>query len=443
MAPFGNRREFMKTTAAAGLGLGITGNLPAIHTGGVSPNDKIVVAVMGVNSRGGALANTFASLPGSEVAVICDVDERATARCVKNVSERQDKTPEGEEDLRKILERDDIDAIVIAAPDHWHAPATLMAMQAGKHVYLEKPCSHNPREGELLVKAQKKYNKVVQMGTQQRSDPRSIELVEMIRDGAIGHAYYGKAFYSNTRGSIGRGKPAEIPSWLNYELWQGPAPRVDYRDNVIHYNWHWFWHWGTGEALNNGTHEVDVCRWALGVDYPTKVVSTGGRFHYDDDWEFYDTQIMSYEFEGGKGISWEGRSCNGHKFFGRGRGATIHGTEGTALVDRDGYIIYDHRGNEVKRNLKSEASDQLNTVGADSQTDLHAANFLRGITDGETLRTPIDEAHKSVLLCQLGNIAQHTGEVLHCNPKNGHVYDKGVMENMWSREYEPGWEMNV
>lgn len=442
MAPYGNRRDFMKTTAAAGLGLSFSGKLPAIH-GAKSPNEKIVVAVMGVVSRGGALANSFATSADAEVAVICDVDERAIAKCVKNVSERQDKTPEGEKDIRKVLERSDIDALVIAAPDHWHAPASLMAMQAGKHVYVEKPCSHNPLEGEILIKAQKKYDKVLQMGTQQRSDPRSIELVQMIREGAIGEPYYAKAWYANTRGSIGRGKPAEIPSWLDYELWQGPAPRVQYQDNIIHYNWHWFWHWGTGESCNNGTHEVDVARWALGVDYPTRVTSSGGRFHFDDDWEFYDTQVMSFEFEGGKSITWEGRSCNGHQFFGRGRGATIHGTDGSALVDRDGYIIFDHRGKEVKRNMKGEASDQLNTVGAGGLTDFHIENFNKGIKEGAELATPIDEGHKSVLLCHLGNIAQHTGETLHCNPKNGRVYDKNVMEKMWGRKYEPGWEMKL
>ncbi|MFK7844728.1 MAG: Gfo/Idh/MocA family protein [Rhodothermales bacterium] len=442
MAAFGNRREFMKTTAAAGLGLSVSGSLPAIHKG-ISPNEKVVVAVMGVKGRGGGLANTFASLPGSEVAVICDVDENVIGECIKDVTDRQDKKPEAATDIRKVLERDDIDAIVIAAPDHWHAPAALMAMQAGKHVYLEKPCSHNPREGELLIQAQKKYNKVVQMGTQQRSGPRSIELVEAIHDGIIGDAYFAKAFYSNTRGSIGRGKTAPVPAGLDYDLWQGPAPRVDFKDNIIHYNWHWFWHWGTGEACNNGTHEVDVCRWALDVDYPSRVMSTGGRYHFDDDWEFYDTQIMSFEFEGGKSISWEGRSCNGHQFFGRGRGSTIHGTNGTALVDRDGYIIFDHKGKEIKRNMKSEATDQLNTIGTGDLTDYHIDNFCKGIRDGAKLNTPIDEGHKSVLLCHLGNIAQHTGQVLECNPENGHVYDKDVMEKMWGRTYEPGWEMKV
>ena len=281
------------------------------------------------------------------------------------------------------------------------------------------------------------------MGTQQRSDHRSIEVIQMIKEGIIGEPYYGKAWYANTRGSIGKGKVAEIPSWLDYDLWQGPAPRVDYTDNIIHYNWHWFWNWGTGEACNNGTHEVDVCRWALGVDYPTRVTSSGGRFHYDDDWEFYDTQVMSFDFEGGKNITWEGRSCNGLKFYDRGRGATIHGTEGTVLLDRDGYIVYDHDSNEVKRNMKGEQSDQLNTVGGGDMTDVHIQNFNNAIRDGESLNTPIDEGHKSVLLCHLGNIAQYSGKTLECDPSNGHIKDEAIMKKMCGRKYEAGWELKA
>lgn len=443
MKEFGNRREFLKTTALAGVGLGLTGSSLSPIRGVNAPSNKVVVAVMGVNGRGRALADAFARLDGSEVAYICDVDDNAIDKGVKSASNHQDKTPMGEKDFRKVLERDDIDALVIGAPDHWHAPASIMAMQAGKHVYVEKPCGHNPREGELLIEAQQKYGKIIQMGTQQRSDFRSIEVIQMIKEGIIGEPYYGKAWYSNTRGSIGTGKVAEVPSWLDYDLWQGPAPRVDYTDNIIHYNWHWFWNWGTGESCNNATHEVDVCRWALGVDYPTRVMSSGGRYHYDDDWEFYDTQVMSFEFEGGKSITWEGRSCNGLEFFNRGRGATIHGTEGTVLLDRDGYIVYDHDSNEVKRNLKGEQSDQLNTVGGGSMTDDHIQNFLNAIRDGETLNTPIDEGHKSVLLCHLGNIAQHSGKVLECDPSNGHLKDKELMKKMWGRKYEPGWELTV
>jgi len=238
---------------------------------------------MGVNGRGTVLARGFARTTHGEVAYVCDVDSLVLAKGVSAVAQVQGKSPKGLGDFRKALEDKDVDALVIAAPDHWHTPAALLALQAGKHVYLEKPCGHNPREGELLVEAQRKHRRVVQMGTQQRSAPRSIDIVQAIKEGAIGEPYLARAWYANTRGPIGRGKAVPAPANLDYELWQGPAPHTPYRDNVIHYNWHWFRRWGTGEICNNGTHEIDVARWALGVRYPTRVTSVGGRYHFADD----------------------------------------------------------------------------------------------------------------------------------------------------------------
>ena len=332
MTPEMNRRDFVKHSAVAGLGVGIVG-APTIARGR-NLAETLSVAVVGVNSRGLALAESFATATDSEVIAICDVDSRARDGCVATVAGLQDRAPRGLTDFRRTLDDPDVDAIVIAMPDHWHMPAALMALKAGKHVYLEKPCSHNPREGELLVEAEAKYGRVMQMGNQQRSAPESIEVISEIHAGLIGRPYFARAWYANTRGPIGNGVQTAVPDWLDYELWQGPAPRTPYRDNVVHYNWHWFWRWGSGEVNNNGTHEIDVCRWALDVEYPTRVTSSGGRFHYDDDWEFYDTQVCSFEFEAGKSITWEGRSCNGRPVEGRGRGASIHGENGTVGLRR-------------------------------------------------------------------------------------------------------------
>ncbi len=274
------RRKFLKTASAAGLGLVAS---PRFSSWRRSPSEKVRVAVMGVNGRGTVLARGFARTTHGEVAYVCDVDSLVLAKGVSAVAQVQGKSPKGLGDFRKALEDKDVDALVIAAPDHWHTPAALLALQAGKHVYLEKPCGHNPREGELLVEAQRKHRRVVQMGTQQRSAPRSIDIVQAIKEGAIGEPYLARAWYANTRGPIGRGKAVPAPANLDYELWQGPAPHTPYRDNVIHYNWHWFRRWGTGEICNNGTHEIDVARWALGVRYPTRVTSVGGRYHFADD----------------------------------------------------------------------------------------------------------------------------------------------------------------
>jgi predicted dehydrogenase len=436
-----DRRSFVLQGSTAALGLTALGRfspLPESDQGG----DRVVAAVMGVNSRGNELTKAFART-GAEVKYVCDVDSRAVDKTIADVTAMQDRSPQGMTDFRRALDDPSLDALVIAAPDHWHAPATLLALQAGKHVYVEKPCGHNPREGELLVEAQRRYGRVVQMGNQQRSAPESIDVIQQIRDGVIGRPYYARAWYGNTRGSIGHGVVAAIPDWLDYELWQGPAPRTPYRDNVVHYNWHWFWRWGTGEICNNGTHEIDVCRWALGVDFPSKVTSAGGRYHFDDDWECPDTQVASFEFANGATITWEGRSCNGRPIENRGRGASIHGTEGTAVIDRSGYVIYDNENNEIARRIRGEAVDALDTRGGGSLTDLHIANFLDAIRGDAKPAAPIDGGHKSQLLCHLGNVAQRTGGAVTCDPQTGRIVGNAEATALWSREYEPGWEAKV
>ena len=436
------RRRFIKQATAGMAGFAILG----AARGWNAPSNKIVVAVMGVNNRGGGLAEAFARTDGCEVAFLCDVDERAIGRAMQGVKEvAPSSNPKGVEDVREVLDNPDVDILVIAAPDHWHAPAAIMALQAGKHVYVEKPCSYNPEEGEMLVEAQKRYGKVVQMGNQQRASMESAQIIQAIHEGVIGRAYYGRAWYANTRGSIGHGQPAPVPDWLNYELWQGPAPRVPYKDNVVHYNWHWFKHWGTGEICNNGTHEIDVCRWALGVDYPVRVSSSGGRYHFKDDWEFFDTQIASFDFEGGKTITWDGRSCNGKLVEGRGRGAIIYGENGSAVIDRNGYTVYDQDNNEVWKRRRMSGEATMDIRGGGSLTDLHIANMLDVMRNGSGVQqySPIDEGHKSTLLCHLGNIAQYAGETLKCDPADGHILNSEEGMKMWGRTYEPGWEIKI
>src|SRR6202021_251852 len=258
-----SRREFLDTFAvgAAGLAVGPTAKSYGQILGS---NDRLNFAVIGLNGRGYAhLSALKANTKSGRISHVCDVDSNILKKFADAVQRETGEPPATEKDFRAILEQKDVDAITIATPDHWHTPMAIAGLQAGKHVYVEKPCSHHPPEGALLVEAQKKYGKLVQMGTQQRSSPHTIEIIEKIHGGLIGRAYYAKAWYSNTRKSIGTGKPAPVRAQLDWELWQGPAPRRPYTDNVQPYNWHWFRIYGTGESLNNGTHEVDVCRWAL------------------------------------------------------------------------------------------------------------------------------------------------------------------------------------
>ncbi len=438
-----DRREFLKSASATGLGLVMTSQLagPLIRAGS-SAGDKIVVAVIGLNGRGQVHAQNFSHLANSEVAYLCDVDSNVLAKAAKSLSGAA-RAPKAIGDFRRALDDKQVDAVSIATPDHWHAPMAILAMQAGKHVYVEKPCGHNPREGELLVDAQKKYGRVVQMGTQQRSSARTIEAVAAIRDGVVGKPYLARAWYANTRTGIGRGKAAPVPANLDYELWQGPAPRTEYRDNVIHYNWHWFTRWGTGEICNNGTHEIDVARLALGVTHPARVSSCGGRYHYDDDWQFPDSQEATFQFADGKTIIWQGASCNGLQTFGRSRGTAIVGTNGSLVLDRDGYVIYDLKNKIVKQNIEPKAGDGLELTGDDAATSIHMSNFLAAIRGTERLRAPIEEGAASVLLCHLGNIAQQTGRSLTTDPSTGHIVADGEAMRLWSRDYAPGWMPTV
>jgi predicted dehydrogenase len=401
---------------------------------------------MGVNSRGKALASNFARQKGCEVVHICDVDSRAILACQQKLEASQDIKTRGFRDFRESLQDKDLDAMVIATPDHWHAPAALLAMQAGKHVYLEKPSSHNPHEGELLIKAADLYGKAVQLGNQRRSFPRVKQGMQELKNGVIGRAYFGKGWYANNRGPIGTGKESAVPEWLDWELWQGPAPRKIYKDNVVHYNWHWFWHWGTGEALNNGTHMIDMLRWGLDVDYPVKVSSNGGRYRYQDDWETPDTQVINLDFKEGVSMSWEGRSCNGKPIEGSGAGVIIYGEKGSILFPGgDNYTIFDLQNNKVKEVQVEQKMDTGNLVSPFDQLDArHIKNFFDGIREGSSrLNADIESGHKSTLLVQLGNIAQRVGHSLEINPKNGHILEDDKALKYWLRTYETGWEMKL
>jgi predicted dehydrogenase len=440
-----NRRDFIKKSGLTIAGIGLSGLvMPAVFAKG-SPNKKIVVAVMGVNGRGNYLAQVFAKMPDCEVAYICDVDERVMNKTVNDVAAVQKRKPAVQKDFRKALEDKGVDALVIAAPDHWHAPAAIIACSMGKHVYIEKPLSHNPHEGELLIQAARKYNRIVQMGSQRRSGNGLQQMIADIRAGIIGNAYMAKTWYTNNRGPLYL-KDASVPSWLDYDLWQGPAPRKSYQDGLIHYNWHWRWHWGTGEALNNGTHEVDLARWGLGVEFPSRVTSLGGRYHFKDDWETPDTQTISIEFPEKKLISWEGRSCNNFKSEGADRGVVFYGDNGTIVCPGgNSYTVYDKSGNMIK-DFKDEndSQDTTNTVSAGANLDeMHIVNFLDCIRTGNVPPAECETGHRSTLLVQLGNISWLTKQTLEIDPKNGHILNNPAAQQYWKREYERGWEPRV
>ena len=436
------RREFLDALAVGAAGLAVRKTAKS-YAQILGSNDRLNFAVIGLNGRAYAhLASLKANKRDARIAYVCDVDSNILKKFADSVQQEMGDAARTEKDFRAILEQKEVDGVTIATPDHWHTPMAIAALRAGKHVYVEKPCSHNPAEGEMLVQAQRKYQKLVQMGTQQRSSQYTIEIVKKIHDGIIGRPYFAKAWYVNTRKSIGTGKEAAVPPQLDWDLWQGPAPRRPYKDNVHPYNWHWFRIYGTGETLNNGTHEVDVCRWALGVDFPQRITSSGGRYQFKDDWEFYDTLVTSFEYPD-KMLSWDGKSCQGMKYYGRDRGSTIMGTNGTVLIDRGGYEIYDLKGKKTSEFKASDAASSADLIGRDSMTDAHFANFIAAIRKGDQLNAPVAVGNVSVTMLQLSNIAWEVNRELRLDAKDGRIQDDSEAMKMWGREYEKGWAPNV
>ena len=425
------RRAFLSTSAVASVSAGMLISQSSAAQDAAADR-PVVVGVMGA-SRGAALASVFASLPGVELRYVCDVDSNRLKALQESMSTKLQRSVQGVGDFRRILDDPEVDALLCAAPNHWHAPASIMACAAGKHAYVEKPCSHNPREGELLVEAARRYKRCVQMGNQRRSSPTIQDAMKQLEAGVIGRVYYSRSWYAATRGAIGTGTPAPVPPHIDYDLWQGPAPRVPFTSNRLHYNWHWGWHFGNGELGNNGIHSIDLSRWGLGVDYPIRVVSSGGRYAFQDDQETADTHVVSFEFSDRRQILWECLSCNRHGMDGSGFGVTFHGENGSLKLSDTGYVIQDAKGKEV---AKKDGSDGMKA---------HAENFIEAIrrNDPSILNSEIEQGHKSTLLCHLGNIAHRTGDALRCDATNGHVVGNDAAMKLWSREYESGWEPKV
>ena len=437
--PDSTRRTFLRrataaTAAVAAVNLFKTpvyGQSQAPAPGRVmGANDRLVVGIIGL-SRGMAHIPGHLGVKNVEIGYVCDVDSARLARGKSAVDAKQPAHPvKAVGDFRRILEDKSVDAISIASPNYWHAIQAIMGCQAGKHVYVEKPGSHNPFEAEALVAAALKSRRTVQMCNQRRSYPNLREGMQRLHEGAIGKVLYSRSWYRGARGGIGKGKPAAVPATLDWKLWQGPAPERPFKDNLVHYNWHWHWHYGGGELANNGIHLLDLARWGLGVNYPQRVTFVGARYHFDDDQETPDTGSVVFDF-GASGANWDLSSCHARKAE-KDPLVAFYGEKGSMLIGiGNEYSIHGLDGKEL-----AKASGRAEDVP-------HFKNFADAIREGTPLNSPIVEGQKSTMLCHLGNIAYRTGRVLNIDPKTGRIVKDADAMKLWQREYRPGWEPKV
>ncbi|NPA37263.1 MAG: Gfo/Idh/MocA family oxidoreductase [Chlorobi bacterium] len=443
------RRDFIKKSAmgAAGITIGAMGFPAKSYARIIGANDRMNVALIGLGRRYGAYLPPIGNKDNNvNLKYICDVMDSQLENASENIKKRLGIKPKPEKDMMKIFDDNEVDAVFIATPDHWHTPAAIMALQRGKHVYVEKPISHNPYEGELLVEAKKRYGKVVQMGNQQRSSIESQEVIKAIHEGAIGNPYLAVAFYTNSRGRTPNQTVQAPPKGLDWEMWQGPAVHREYTHDTWNYNWHWYgWNYGTAETGNNALHELDIARWALKVGIPDEVYVEAKKQHFPDDgWEMYDTMEATFKYGDDKIIKWDGKSRNGYVTYRGGRGTIIYGSEGSVFVNRGGYRIFDRKGKLVKDS--SAATQEAGTAlgGGGDLSTRHVNNFFDVVRGKSTKQSsPVEEGVTSTLLCHLANISYRMDSKLRLNRTNGHIMNNNQAMQLWRREYESGWEPKI
>ncbi|MBL9126801.1 MAG: Gfo/Idh/MocA family oxidoreductase [Verrucomicrobiales bacterium] len=425
-----SRRTFMKEAGVGVATLAASGLYAPVRA--ADANRRIVLGMIGPGGHGSNLLRSFASQPDVDVAWVCDVDSQRLASAAKAVETARGKAPKTDKDMRRILEDRSVDAVVIATPDHWHAPATLLACEAGKHVYVEKPCAHNLREGRLMVEAARRHNRVVQVGTQSRSSEIVRKAMQLLKDGVIGEVLVAKAWNSQLRANIGKVPPGDPPPHLDFDLWLGPAPAVPYQSNLLPGIWRWRHAFGTGDMGNDGVHEIDIARWGLGVDsHPTRIAAMGGKYFFDDDQEFPDTQYVCFEYAGAgagrKQLVFEQRIWSPYVQEGHENGNAFYGTRGMMILGKQsGWQIFGPRNQRI---------DQ-----AEGRTDsgAHHRDFLDAIREGRKPNADIEVGHHSAALTHLGNIATRVGRTLRFDPASESILDDREAHALLRRTYRDG-----
>ena len=392
-----SRRQFLGHSArnAAGAAAGMVGLSSTVaQAGSEDQSPPVRIGVIGVRNQGKKLAGRLASLPGACVTTLCDVDASLQAAALQAVAEHQETAPQWQSDFRRVLDDDAVDAVVIATPDHWHAVMGVLACQAGKDVYLEKPVSHTVEEGQRLVEAARKYERVLQTGLQQRSGAHFRSAIETVRSGRLGTVKFARAWIAHARQPMKHSRDEAVPEGVNYDMWLGPAAERPFNGNRFHHHWRVFRDYGTGELGNWGVHLLDVARWGLELELPERVSASGSHCLTDSEQELPDTLLATFHYPNHT-IAWEHRLWSNHGVEGRGSGVAFHGQKGTLVVDRSGWKVYD-------------SSDRL-TSDASELICSHLQNFLDCIRTREQPSADIETGHISTTLCHLGNIAWQVG----------------------------------
>ncbi len=414
-----SRREFI--TSSTGRIVAASALAAVTREGRAAPSERVRHAIIGLGNQGGHHAKVFSSFADCDIVAVCDVDPK-----------RRNKAPAGAaqvEDFRTILGDPDIDSVSVATPDHWHTPIALAALMTGKHVYVEKPCCHNVKEGILLEAAAKKYKKCVQHGTQGRSGEGIREAVQFLRRGELGKVRMAKAINHQLRKPIGRARETDPPPGVNYDLWLGPAPKRPFTRNRWHYNWHWFWDYGCGDIANDGIHQIDEVRWGLGVGLPKAVSASGGQLFYDDDHETPDTQVVTFEYDDCY-LLYEMRLWTDYPLEGHDNGVVFYGDKGILEIGRKGCEV----------TFIGKPKERL---GGGADLSAHARNFLDCVKadDPSGLNAPITEGSVSSMLCHLGNIATRVGRKLNFDASQCECIGDDEANQLLGREYRKGYEL--
>lgn len=442
-----DRRTFLSDVSQAACALTLARGVmqSASAAENVSPNEKVTVCVAGVGGRGASLLSTFVSLPGVEVKYVCDLDDGVLSKRVDETASVTGRRPEAIKDFRRALDDDQVTALVLGTPDHWHAIPTIMACQSGRDVYVEKPDGHNLLEGRTMVAAAKKYSRVVQLGTQSRSGMHLASAMEYLRAGHLGRVVFARAWESSRQSSLGHPADAPVPEGVDYDFWLGPAPKRPFNPLRFHGNWRWFFDYGTGDLGNDGVHRLDMARWALEtamaahgdgpLGFPKKVSATGGKYYFDDDQEWPDTLLVSYDYSG-RLLTYEMRVWSAYPFEGESEGAAVYGDQGYLVIGNQRWRAFDPKGEVV-----AQDSARYNDVG-------HAQNFIDCMRTRDKPTADLETiGHPSSVLCHLGNIAWRTGRTVQFNPEtytflgDDNGLDHAANQYMTRAEYRPPWTL--